>query len=283
MEILRAATAGFCMGVDLALRKLDAILDDAAHHGPIHTLGPIIHNPQVMADYMSRGVLRVDDPEDVAAGSTAVIRAHGVPRCVKASLIERGVRVVDATCPRVRTAQKLIAKQAEKGRILLLFGEKDHPEVRGLLSHASAGSHVFDSPEQLAEIDLPPGPDFFLAAQTTQDELEFARIRQMLNKRLNREFPVLSTICDATMKRQQEAIELAGRVDYMVVVGGFDSGNTRRLAQVARTAGASCVHVETARELPLDELRGLRKIGLTAGASTPKKIIDRVESVLASL
>jgi len=271
------------MGVDLALRKLDAILADAGCHGPIHTLGPIIHNPQVMADYLARGVARSDDPEDVAPGSTAVIRAHGVPRCVKQSLLDRGVRVVDATCPRVRTAQKLIAKQAEKGRILLLFGEKDHPEVRGLLSHAAAGSHVFDSPEQLAAMDLPQGPDYFLAAQTTQDELEFARIRDMLDRRLNRDFPVLSTICDATMKRQQEAIELAGRVDYMVVVGGFDSGNTRRLAQVARAAGAPCVHVETADELPVNDLRGLRKIGLTAGASTPKKIIDRVQSVLASL
>jgi 4-hydroxy-3-methylbut-2-enyl diphosphate reductase len=271
------------MGVDLALRKLEAILDDAASHGPIHTLGPIIHNPQVMAEYAARGVVRTDEPGAVAPGSTAVIRAHGVPRNVKQSLTDRGVRVVDATCPRVRTAQKLIAKQAEKGRILLLFGEADHPEVRGLLSHAAAGSYVFDSPEQLAGIDLPPGPDYFLAAQTTQDELEFARIREMLAARLEREFPVLSTICDATMKRQQEAIELAGRVDYMVVVGGRESGNTRRLAQVARTAGAPCVHVETADELPLGELRGLRKIGLTAGASTPKKIIDRVQSVLASL
>jgi len=283
MEIVRASTAGFCMGVDLALRKLDAILDEAQRHGPIHTLGPIIHNPQVMAEYATRGVLRTDDPEDVAKGSTAVIRAHGVPQCVKQSLVERGVRVVDATCPRVRTAQKLIAKQAEKGRILLLFGEKDHPEVKGLLSHAAAGSHVFDSPERLAEIELAPEPEYFLAAQTTQDELEFTRIQEMLNVRLNRDFPVLSTICDATMKRQQEAIELAGVVDYMVVVGGFESGNTRRLAQVARSVGVPCVHVETADQLPVDELRGVDRIGLTAGASTPKKIIDRVQSVLASL
>lgn len=283
MEILRASTAGFCMGVDLALRKLDAILEEAKRHGPIHTLGPIIHNPQVMADYAARGVMRTDDPEDVTVGSTAVIRAHGVPQCVKQSLKDRGIRVVDATCPRVRTAQKLIAKQAEKGRILLLFGEKDHPEVKGLLSHATAGSHVFDSPERLAEIDLPPGPEYFLAAQTTQDEMEFARIQEMLKILLHRDFPVLSTICDATMKRQQEAIELAGGVDYMVVVGGFESGNTRRLAQVARAVGVPCVHVETADQLPLDELRAVGRIGLTAGASTPKKIIDRVQSVLASL
>ncbi|QLA20324.1 4-hydroxy-3-methylbut-2-enyl diphosphate reductase [Desulfolutivibrio sulfoxidireducens] len=283
MEILRAETAGFCMGVDLALRKLEAILREADQHGPIHTLGPIIHNPQVMAEYAERGVLRTDDPEDVAPGSTVVIRAHGVPRSVRESLATRGVRVMDATCPRVRTAQRLIAKQAEKGRILLLFGEQDHPEVKGLLSHASAGAFVFDSPERLKEMDLPAGPEFFLAAQTTQDREEFTIIQDLLKNRLDRDFPVLSTICDATMKRQQEAIELAGLVDYMVVVGGFESGNTRRLAQVARSAGASCVHVETADQLPLNELRAFGRIGLTAGASTPKKIIDRVHSVLASL
>lgn len=283
MEIMRAETAGFCMGVDLALRKLEALLTETKRHGTIHTLGPIIHNPQVMAEYASRGVLRADNPEDVLPGSTVVIRAHGVPRNVCDSLKARGIRMVDATCPRVRTAQKLIAKQAEKGRILLLFGEEDHPEVKGLLSHASAGAYVFDSPKRLAEMDLPAGPEYFLAAQTTQDRQEFAIIQEMLNERFKRDFPVLSTICDATMNRQKEAIELAGMVDYMVVVGGFESGNTRRLAQVVRSAGASCVHVETAAQLPLNELRAFGKIGLTAGASTPKKIIDHVHTVLASL
>lgn len=280
MKVLRARTAGFCMGVDLALKKLAALI---GQDGPILTFGPIIHNPQVLAEYAAKGVDTVDDPAAIAPKATVVIRAHGIPEPVRLAILDRGATLVDATCPKVKKAQTLIAAQARQGNVLLLFGEEDHPEVKGLLSYATAGAHVFGSIDELTGLRLPQGPTYFLAAQTTQDEKEFMRIREHLVSRFGPALTVLSTICDATRNRQQEAMALAAEVDCMVVVGGRDSGNTRRLAQVARTAGAGCIHVETAEELPREMLAGKHTIGLTAGASTPKKIIDHVQQVLETL
>ncbi|MFZ5428046.1 MAG: 4-hydroxy-3-methylbut-2-enyl diphosphate reductase [Thermodesulfobacteriota bacterium] len=283
MEIRRAESAGFCMGVDLALRKLDKLLAEGKLDRPIYTFGPIIHNPQVLAAYAARGVRRAEDPESIPEGSIVLIRAHGVPDGVYDKLAARGAVIADATCPKVKKAQKLIARHAGKGGILLLYGEEAHPEVRGLLSHASHGAIVFDSLEEIQAFSLDPADSYFLAAQTTQDEAEFERIRDHLFKTLGREITVLQTICDATRKRQDEAIAIAKEVDFMVVVGGRDSGNTRRLAKVAEAQGVPCVHVEIADELPIEDLSGKALVGLTAGASTPKDIIDGVESVLRKL
>ncbi|MFU2209450.1 4-hydroxy-3-methylbut-2-enyl diphosphate reductase [Solidesulfovibrio sp. C21] len=286
MKLLRAETAGFCMGVDLALKKLAALIvppgrsQKNGQGAALLTFGPIIHNPQVLAEYAAKGVRVVNDPTDIPAGATVVIRAHGIPEPVRRQIAARGARIVDATCPKVKKAQTLISAQANLGHELLLFGEADHPEVKGLLSYATAGARVFGSLKELESLDLAEGPTYFLAAQTTQDEMEFLRIRDFLKDRFGPGLTVLSTICNATMNRQQEAMDLAATVDFMVVVGGRESGNTRRLAQVARTAGTPCVHVETAEELSPDMVAGKRIIGLTAGASTPKKIIDSVQQVL---
>jgi len=180
-------------------------------------------------------------------------------------------------------AQKLIAKQAATGRTLLLYGEANHPEVRGLLSHAPQDALLFESLDDVKSLPLDPGKPYFLAAQTTQDKAGFAQVREYLSTRLNTPFPVLDTICDATAKRQQEALAIARTVDLMVVVGGFNSGNTRRLVKVVEGLGVPCLHVETADEIPVETIRGNARIGLTAGASTPKKIIDAVEAALNTL
>lgn len=283
MEVNRAKTAGFCMGVDLALRKLDKLLAGNPSKAPIYTFGPLIHNPQVLKEYADKGVRLCEDPEAIEPGAVVLIRAHGVPKGVYERLKARGALIADATCPKVTKAQKLIAQQADKGGILLLYGEEAHPEVRGLLSHASHGAIIFDSLEELQGHPMDKGDTYFLAAQTTQDEAEFERIHNYLDTALGRSIPVLHTICDATQKRQAEAIALSRGVDYMVVVGGRESGNTRRLAKVAQSQGTPCVLVEVADELPLEKMRDARHIGLTAGASTPKKIIDAVESALRML
>ena len=284
MKLLRAETAGFCMGVDLALKKLTSLIETPTGEvaKTIVTFGPIIHNPQVLEEFAAKGVGVVNDPADIPGHATVVIRAHGIPEPVRQAIKTRGAQLVDATCPKVKKAQTLIFAQARHGKVLLLFGEEDHPEVKGLLSYATAGAYVFDSMAELEDLSLPHGPTYFLAAQTTQDEQEFLRIRDYLKDRFGAELTVLSTICNATMNRQQEAMDLAAAVDFLVVVGGRDSGNTRRLAQVARTAGTPSVHVETADELSPEMFANYHTIGLTAGASTPKKIIDRVQQVLES-
>lgn len=285
MKVLRAKTAGFCMGVSLALKKLDSQIADARQESTIYMLGPIIHNPQVLDEYAQRGVSRADSVEEIPEGARAVIRAHGIPLTSQETLVQAGAKVVDATCPKVKKAQLLIQEQARDGKTLLLYGEENHPEVKGLLSYASAGAYVFDSIEDFIKLGLArePGRNYFFAAQTTQDKRQFKLIEAHLKKNFDPDLCVFNTICDATRLRQQEAIKIAQEAEYMVVVGGRSSGNTRRLVKVVEKEKTFCLHVETVDELPLEELKKYRVIGLTAGASTPKKIIDDVEQCLENL
>lgn len=272
------------MGVSLALRKLDEMIDqEGAGSGKIYILGSIIHNPQVVEEYSLKGVISAESPEDIPFGATVVIRAHGIPKHVQALLTQRGIRVVDATCPKVKDACLLIEQHTAAGRTLLLYGEQTHPEVKCLLSYATADSLVFDSLEQCRTQILDQSRKYCLAAQTTQDRGIFDAISSDLSARRDLDLVVLHTICDATKKRQGEAIRIAEQVDFMIVAGGYESSNTRRLAQVIESHGTKALHVETAAELPLDKLRSYQKIGLTAGASTPKKIVDDIQSLLESL
>lgn len=279
MELIIAETAGFCMGVDLALHKLDNALAGLPATASIHTLGPIIHNPQVLARYKSQGVRQTDGSQPLKAGDVVVIRAHGIPRHIQQDLEKQSVVIVDATCPKVKKAQILIQRQAEPGKHLLLFGERDHPEVRGLVSYAPEHT-IFESLEELQTMTIDPARTYFLAAQTTQDRESFNAIRKFLTTSVDADMVILDTICAATKDRQEEVRELAARVEGLVVVGGRDSGNTRRLAQIAEEAGVYAVHVETAAELPLEDLARFGRIGLTAGASTPSWIIQEVAQAI---
>jgi 4-hydroxy-3-methylbut-2-enyl diphosphate reductase len=283
METIRARSAGFCMGVSLALRKLDDIIAHQPENSRIYILGSIIHNPQVVREYAEQGVHSVDEPEEVPSGSTVVVRAHGMTRQVQDALAARGVKIVDATCPKVKAACIKIQRCTAAGETLLLYGEKAHPEVRCLLSYATGPATVFDSYEGFSELKLNPSHDYCLAAQTTQDRSIFERIVNDLNvdNRLN--INIQDTICNATSCRQGEAVALAKKVDYVIVAGGYNSSNTKRLAQVVEAQGIGALHIETAAELPLEALKHYNKIGLTAGASTPKHIIDEIEQLLNSL
>lgn len=285
MNVIRASHAGFCMGVALALHKLDTIV--AARPGQsVATLGEIIHNPQVLEDYARKGVRCLHSVEEAESDMSVLIRAHGIPRDVEDRLRERCARVEDATCPRVKNAQLAIADATAAGRELLLYGEAEHPEVRGLISYAAGASHIFSS---LADLDALldgaelEGRPLVLAAQTTQDRLIFDEMHRRLAARFGASLTVLDTICDATRERQEEAGEIAARVQAMVVAGGKSSGNTKRLAELARMRGVPTVLVETADELDGADFSGVRTVGLTAGASTPRYIIDEVEKKLRSM
>jgi len=282
VEIVLAETAGFCMGVDLALRRLDKLV--AAGEGrPIYILGPIIHNPQVLKKYAEQGVILAETPDEIPGGSFVVIRAHGITKQVEAELRARDVMIKDATCPRVKKAQLLIDSNTEEGRELLLYGEADHPEVAGLVSYAGHGYFVFGSEEELDEYSLSGDKSYVLAAQTTQDRVLFDKMADRLTNDAELDVIVLKTICDATKLRQKEAHELASEVDFMVVVGGYNSGNTRRLAQVVTDRGTPCKHVEILDDLSLDGLSQYNKIGVTAGASTPRHLIDEVLDALEKI
>lgn len=286
MDVLRAKTAGFCMGVSLALQNLENALvrqgADAPAPRRICTLGPIIHNPQVLEHFAARGVACVASADELGPGDHVLIRAHGLPREEEARVRASGASVEDATCPRVKGAQLAIARATRDGARLLLFGEAEHPEVRGLLSYAAGEAHVFGSLDELMALPLAPGEPHVLASQTTQDRDAFAAIEAWLGERLPG-LTVLNTICGATRERQEEAREIAGKVDVMVVVGGRESGNTRRLAALAAQAGVETFHVERPEELDAKRFATKSRAGLTAGASTPKSLIDAAEEWLASL
>ena len=295
MQVIKAKTAGFCMGVSLALRRLDQALRERAEAaagtlagqaagqdaGRLYTLGPIIHNPQLVREYEALGAACLEDHRAARPGDTVVIRAHGLPREVERELREAGVTVIDATCPKVKAAQTAIRRQHERGGgTMLLYGEAEHPEVKGLLSYSRPAALVFGSLEELAALELSPAGGYFLAAQTTQDKGVYAKAADYVRGKLGQEVPVLNTICEATRERQAEVTELAGRVRSMVIVGGLNSGNTTRLADIARKRGIFTLHCENGYNMPLDQLRQLQPVGLSAGASTPDKQIEEVEQIL---
>lgn len=286
MKILRARTAGFCMGVSLALNRLEKALAQLPAireaGGRLITLGPIIHNPRVMEEYAEQGVLCIENPDEVRPGDHVLIRAHGIAKGVEEKLRASGAVILDATCPKVKAAQLAIGREKDSGT-LLLFGEADHPEVRGLVSYAGCNAVVFADGKEIAGLGLDPDGAYYLAAQTTQDKEGFAEVKETLAALLSHPLPVLETICGATSKRQDEATAIARKADIMVVVGGLNSGNTRRLANIARAQDISVVHVECPAELPLGEdspFAGRRLIGLTAGASTPAAHIEAVQAAL---
>ena len=282
--VLRAKTAGFCMGVGLALRKLDQALKEhrARSSGRLVMLGPIIHNPQVMNTYMQQGVVLAHSLDAVQPGDTVIIRAHGVPREDEARLLDLGAHVLDATCPKVKQAQLAIDEATRQGTSLYLFGEAEHPEVQGLVSYANGPCLVFGSLKELKEKQtIKDTHDVVLAAQTTQEREEFEAIKKTLAE--GHSLSVLETICDATRRRQQEALMISQQAEAMIVVGGKTSGNTRRLADVAESCGIAVWHIEVPEELPLEALKPYGFIGLTAGASTPRSIIDAVQESLKTL
>lgn len=270
------------MGVDMALLKLNKAIANPPSHGAISTLGPIIHNPQVLEHYQRLGVTQTDDATAVKAEDIVVIRAHGVPRQIQNQFESQGVTLIDATCPKVKKAQILIQRQAAQGKHLLLFGEREHPEVQGLISYSSHYT-VFEGLEEFQALTLDRNQRYFLAAQTTQDRESFSAIRAYLLAEIDAGLTVLDTICTATKDRQEEVRNLSRQVQAMVIVGGKNSGNTRRLVQIAQEEGIAAIHVETANELPVKRLAQFERIGLTAGASTPSWIIVDVANALQEL
>lgn len=282
MKVIRANTAGFCMGVSLALQKLDQAIACNDPGGRIYTLGPIIHNTLVLENYKRKGVVCADSTVRMTAGDRVLIRAHGIPRSEESRLYSLDVSVEDATCPKVKKAQLSIGRATSNGEYLLLFGDAEHPEVRGLVSYAHGEAAIFANLQELSELELDGSRAYVLASQTTQDQLAFVQIEKYLRSKLA-DISVLYTICDATGKRQAEAHEIAQKVDLMIVVGGKESGNTRRLADIAIRSGVRTMHVESVMELHAGQFRQITSVGLTAGASTPKSLVDEIESWLLGI
>ena len=270
MKISVAKTAGFCMGVR---RAVELALDAPAKYPlPIYTYGPLIHNPQVLALFAEKGVTVLGEIPQQGHG-TVLVRAHGIPPGTHQALKAAGFTVINATCPRVIKVQSIIKSHARKGYSIIIIGDQDHPEVVGLQGYAGERGFVVADLEGLQA--LPCFEQAIIVAQTTQNLREYKQIKAWVTA-ARPHYKVYDTICDSTEKRQAEVRELAKDADAVVVVGGKESGNTRRLAAIVEAVGKTAYHVETEADLDNDALSRLKTIGLTAGASTPSWIIKRV-------
>jgi 4-hydroxy-3-methylbut-2-enyl diphosphate reductase len=269
VEIVVARYAGYCYGVERALRITEEALEAA--EGPVASLGPIIHNPNVVGQLEKRGVKVVEDAAEAATG-TLIVRTHGVPPDVVEGARARDLNVVDATCTFVAVAQRKAASLREAGYAVVILGERDHPEVAGLEGFAGEGAVVVEDAAGLPLAQL-RGKRTGVVVQTTQTRANLASVAAALAP-VARELLVFNTICDATEKRQSAACELAAEVDVVVVVGGRNSANTARLAQLCRALESRTYHIESAAELEAVWFAGARRIGVTAGASTPDEEIE---------
>ncbi|MCD6586532.1 MAG: 4-hydroxy-3-methylbut-2-enyl diphosphate reductase [Desulfobacteraceae bacterium] len=270
MKITIAKTAGFCMGVR---RAVELALDASNRtNGPICTYGPLIHNPQVLNILEEKGISVIRKIPESGSG-TVLIRAHGVPPEDREKLKKAGFNVIDATCPKVIKVQSIIAKHSKQGYAVIIVGDRVHPEVIGLLGYAGENGHVAENMDALYA--LPEFNKAIIVAQTTQNKIFFEEVIAWVQT-CHQNYQVFNTICDSTESRQKDVKNLAQQVDAVVVVGGYESGNTKRLFDIALDAGKAAVHIETEAELDINQLGNPRHIAITAGASTPNWIIKRV-------
>ncbi len=283
MKITLAKTAGFCFGVNRAVQTVYDLLDNGER---VCTLGPIIHNPQLVGELASRGVRTVDEPAAARPDETLVIRSHGVGRDVYLAAEKSGAKVCDATCPFVEKIHKIVAERSALGDVILIAGDKNHQEVIGIRGHIIGESYVFSSAEELENV-LSSNPDLLkkgisAVSQTTYNAKKWENAQEIL-KKVCTNAKIFDTICNATSMRQSEARELAGQNDAMVVIGGRHSSNTSKLFDVCRALCAKTYLVETAAELEPQWFIGCSSVGVVAGASTPAGIIKEVIKTMSEI
>ncbi len=257
------------MGVERALNK---VMEAVREGGPIYTYGPLIHNPQEIERLEKMNVIAVEDTENIK-GAKVILRTHGISPAQREKLIEAGAVLQDATCPRVARVQGIIKGYTAKGWHTIIVGDRGHAEVTALMGFTKGRGFIVSSEE---EIDgLPPLDRACVVSQTTMNRQRYFELAEILKNRIPK-CEVFDTICDSTSDRQNEVRELCKFVDAVVVIGGKNSANTGRLCTIARELGVPAFHVETDAELNLEELSKYEKIGVSAGASTPTWVIDRV-------
>ena len=273
MQIILAKTAGFCFGVNRAVKLTYELLEQGR---PVATLGPLIHNPQVVEDLESKGAITCDSVDDVPDGCEVVIRSHGVGQSVYDKISTRRLVYYDATCPFVTKIHKIAARAGAEGAMLLVAGDAKHPEVQGIVGHTTGKVEVFANLAELEKLlpELTQQKSIFAVAQTTFNVQSWETCKEFLKNQCTNA-KIFDTICNATWARQQEAEDLSQKCDHMVVIGGHHSSNTQKLLQVA-ARHTKAINVETADELDKDWLNGARIVGVTAGASTPSSIIEEV-------
>ena len=279
MNVELAKTAGFCFGVK---RAVDTVYQQIEQYRgeKIFTYGPIIHNEEVIKDLRSHGVEVLNDEEELktADADVVVIRSHGVAKYIYDILEERGITCVDATCPFVKKIHKIVAEKSAEGSYIVIVGNGEHPEVQGIRGWAGEQVTVVQTPEDAERFELPDKDQkVCIVAQTTFNYNKFKELVEIISKK-RYDIVVLNTICNATKERQTEARQIAERVDAMVVIGDKRSSNTQKLFEICKEECLNTYYIQTLDDLDINQLRSVESVGITAGASTPNKIIEEVQN-----
>ena len=278
MNIILAKSAGFCFGVKRAVETVYKEADK--NQTPIYTFGPIIHNEEVIKDLRSHGVEVLNDEEELktADADVVVIRSHGVAKYIYDILEERGITCVDATCPFVKKIHKIVAEKSAEGSYIVIVGNGEHPEVQGIRGWAGEQVTVVQTQEDAERFELPDKDQkVCIVAQTTFNYNKFKELVEIISKK-RYDIVVLNTICNATKERQTEARQIAARVDAMVVIGDKRSSNTQKLFEICKEECLNTYYIQTLDDLDINQLRSVESVGITAGASTPNKIIEEVQN-----
>ncbi len=276
MEVILAKTSGFCFGVR---RAVDTVYEQTEKNDKIYTYGPIIHNEEVVKDLEDKGVKVLNSEEELEAldAGKVIIRSHGVPKKICERIAEKGLECIDATCPFVKRIHKIVAKESENGRRIIIIGNDGHPEVEGIKGWSKTPAVVIESQEGATHFRAETGEKLCIVSQTTFNYKKFKDLVEIFQKK-GYDIIVANTICNATEERQREALELAARADVMIVIGGTHSSNTRKLFELCKSECENTYYIQTLEDLQLELPNSVELVGITAGASTPNKIIEEVQN-----
>ena len=275
-EVITAKSAGFCFGVK---RAVDMVYDEAGKDNRVFTLGPIIHNEQVVKDLEKKGVKVLHSVNDIdeGANTTVIIRSHGVSEEIVKKLEEKNVNIIDATCPFVSKIHKIVKKESQEGRTVVIVGSDNHPEGEGIKGWCVNKPVVLESIEEAEKFTPDSEKKLCVVSQTTFNYKKFKDIVDILSKK-SYDIDVMNTICNATEERQTEAGTIARQSDAMLVIGGKHSSNTQKLYEICRKECENTYFIQTLDDLDLKQFQSFRSVGITAGASTPNNIIKEVQS-----
>ena len=280
MKVELAKSAGFCFGVEKAV---NTVYEEAKKGNDIvYTLGPIIHNEEVVKDMKKRGVeaVKIEDLASLPKG-TVIIRSHGVSREIFNFVKRSGHRVVDATCPFVKKIHAIVSVQSGKGKTVVIIGNPEHPEVMGIRGWGDENTYAVENIEQFINLELKKDEEIIIVAQTTFNHKKFQEIIDKISF-LGYDVRCFNTICNATQERQAEAKNIASNVDAMIVIGDKKSSNTGKLVEICQEECKNTVFIQTLEDLDYDALLSVDSVGITAGASTPKHIIEEVQNIVRS-
>ena len=280
MEVRLADCAGFCFGVK---RAVDTVYEQLKNGKTIYTYGPIVHNEEVVRELAEKGVRVLESKEELKnlkAGETiptVIIRAHGVAKEIYDIMEANGLECIDATCPFVKKIHRIVEQKSTEGYHVIVVGDPKHPEVEGIVGWCQGPVTVLETPEQAENFVKTEGEKLCIVSQTTYNYNKFQELVEIFEKK-GYDISVVNTICNATEERQTEAKEIAAKVDAMIIIGGRHSSNTRKLYEICSRECADTYFIQTLDDLHLDLPKAVRLVGITAGASTPNKLIEEVQN-----